>query len=625
MSYFRSTLLARIVLDSFAWFVGLLFGTWVRYDLQWESVELRGVLGFVGLAIVLQLLTGFVFGLYRGRFVFGSFDEVAAIALTAGTSTVALFLIDFALPVRAVPLSATLGGGIAAFVLIGGARYLWRLRLAQAMRPSGEGLGRLIVFGAGRGGLQVITAMLQDSDSPYVPVALLDDARTKRRLRVMGVRVEGNRTSIAAVAERRHADGLLIAIPSATGDLISEVTKLAEDVGLKVTVLPPVAELLGSGVSLRDIRPVNEADLLGRRTIDTDVASIAGYLRGKRVLITGAGGSIGSELCRQILSFQPSSLIMFDRDESALLNLQLSIDGSGRLDSDELVLGDLRDPDCIRSLFEEHAPHVVFHAAALKHVPLLERHPAEAIRTNVWGTLTLLEAAANHGVERFVNISTDKAADPINVLGYSKRICERLTAYFASQAGGTFLSVRFGNVLGSRGSMLDTFKTQIASRSHVTVTDPEVTRFLMTIEEAVQLVIQAGAVGRDGEVLVLDMGDPVRIVDVARRLISQSDRPVSIEYTGLRLGEKLHEKLFGSDELDYRPVHELIAHIAVPALRPDDALSIDPRDPRGHLVAQLETLCVSRARVARSRQEQSDGRGHVRGQSSLSKAPRRLA
>jgi FlaA1/EpsC-like NDP-sugar epimerase len=271
--------------------------------------------------------------------------------------------------------------------------------------------------------------------------------------------------------------------------------------------------------------------------------------------------------------------------------VQLSIEGRALLDSPDLVLLDLRDQPRLARLFAERRPEVVFHAAALKHQPLLEQHPGEAVKTNVWGTLSVLEAAVEAGVDRFVNISTDKAADPCSVLGYSKRIAERLTAHVATEAEGTYLSVRFGNVLGSRGSMLGTFHAQIEAGGPITVTHPEVTRYFMTVEEAVQLVIQAGAIGRDGEALVLDMGQPVAIADVARRLAELAERPVEIVYTGLRPGEKLHEVLLGEDEPDNRPVHPLVSHVEVPPLSPSEARRLEPSEPTSAVIEQLVGLC----------------------------------
>jgi FlaA1/EpsC-like NDP-sugar epimerase len=265
-----------------------------------------------------------------------------------------------------------------------------------------------------------------------------------------------------------------------------------------------------------------------------------------------------------------------DREESALHGVQLSIEGRALLDSPDLVLIDIRDRIGLGRLFDRRKPEVVFHAAALKHLPLLENHPGEAVKTNVWGTLALLEVAAASGVERFVNISTDKAADPISVLGYSKRICERLTAHFAAETGRPFLSVRFGNVLGSRGSMLHTFHQQVSDGGPITVTDPDVTRYFMTIEEAVELVIQAGAIGDRGEALVLDMGQPVRIDEVARMLAARAPRRIDIVYTGLRPGEKMHEALLGFGEDDVRPIHPLISHVGVPSLEPHLVQELNP-------------------------------------------------
>jgi FlaA1/EpsC-like NDP-sugar epimerase len=257
---------------------------------------------------------------------------------------------------------------------------------------------------------------------------------------------------------------------------------------------------------------------------------------------------------------------MLDRDESALHSVELLLEGRAMLESRNLVVCDIRDLERLHQVFAEHQPDVVFHAAALKHLPLLEMHPSEALKTNVYGTSNVLEAALKANVGKFVNISTDKAADPTSVLGYTKRIAEKLTAKAAHESDGTYLSVRFGNVLGSRGSVLTAFRAQVASGGPVTVTDPEVTRYFMTVEEAVQLVVQAGAVGRDGEALVLDMGQPVKIDDVARRLAAEAERHIDIVYTGLRPGEKLHEVLLGADEIDRRPAHPLISHVSVPLM-----------------------------------------------------------
>ena len=291
-------------------------------------------------------------------------------------------------------------------------------------------------------------------------------------------------------------------------------------------------------MSLEDVRDVDIADILGRHQVETDLVGIADYVTGKRVLVTGAGGSIGSELARQVHGFGPSELILLDRDESGLHGVQLSIYGQGLLDTPDMVLADIRDEQTVAKVFARHRPEVVFHAAALKHLPMLEQYPDEGWKTNVLGTRNVLRAARANGCRRFVNVSTDKAADPTSVLGWTKRTAEQLTAWYAKGTTGTYLSVRFGNVLGSRGSMLHTFTSQIRSGGPVTVTHPDITRYFMTIPEACELVIQAGAVGAAGEVLVLDMGEPVSILGVAQRLIAQSGKRIEIVFTGLRPGRE---------------------------------------------------------------------------------------
>jgi FlaA1/EpsC-like NDP-sugar epimerase len=319
--------------------------------------------------------------------------------------------------------------------------------------------------------------------------------------------------------------------------------------------------------ALSHIQPISEEELLGRPPSEIDTDAVANYITGRRVLVTGAGGSIGSELCRQLARFDPAALYMLDRDESGLHATQLSIDGRALLDSPELVLADLRDPQRLVEVFDACRPEVVFHAAALKHLTLLEQAPAEAWKTNVVGTQHLIELCELYGVSHFVNISTDKAADPGCVLGYTKRITERLTASAAQyKSHSVYLSVRFGNVLGSRGSVLTAFSAQSQTGGPMTVTDPDVTRYFMTIEEASRLTIYAGAIGRPGEALVLDMGEPVRIMDVAQRFANRHTPPLEIVFTGLRPGEKLHEVLLSTEEHDERPVHELISHVAVPPL-----------------------------------------------------------
>lgn len=313
---------------------------------------------------------------------------------------------------------------------------------------------------------------------------------------------------------------------------------------------------------------LDAAELLGRPANGAGLDPVAGHLRRRRVLVTGAGGSIGAELCRQIHRQNPAELFVLDRDESALHGLLLSIYGRARMDSPCVILADIRDADALDAAMRVSRPEVVFHAAALKHLPILERYPGEAWKTNVLGTIAVVEAARGVDVDTFVNISTDKAANPTSVLGRSKRIGERVVADAATRTPGTYLSVRFGNVLGSRGSVLTTFVEQLATGRPLTVTHPDATRYLMTIPEAVGLTIRAAAIGSSGEALVLDMGEPARITELAEMLMVLSGMRVPIVFTGLHKGEKLHEDLFGDGEVDRRPAHPAISHINVPPLDP---------------------------------------------------------
>jgi FlaA1/EpsC-like NDP-sugar epimerase/dTDP-4-amino-4,6-dideoxygalactose transaminase/lipopolysaccharide/colanic/teichoic acid biosynthesis glycosyltransferase len=600
----------RIGADALAWMGGLFSAVLLRYDFDADRVDWPGYAVLAAAAVALQVVVGVATGLYLGRWRLASFDEVSALGRAVVGVTGALCLAELGQARRFIPLSAVVGGGIIAFILMGAARYAVRRHDDACRRPTGPDVRRLLVFGAGDAGAQIVASLLRDPSSPYLPVALLDDDPFKRHLRIMGVPVVGGRTGIAEAAVDHHADTLLVALPSASARLIRELSELAHQAGLDVKVLPGLSELVGGHVAVSDIRTPTPGDFLGRQPVDTDLASIAHSLQGKRVLVTGAGGSIGSELCRQVARFGPEELIMVDRDEEALHAVQLSLEGRALLDSPDLVLLDLRDGDGVERLLRDRCPEVIFHAAALKHLPLLERFPGEAVQSNVWATARLLAAAVDVGVEKFVNISTDKAADPVSVLGYSKRIAERLTAYYAERAFGSYVSVRFGNVLGSSGSVLVAFRAQIKAGGPVTVTHPDVTRYFMTVHEAVQLVIQAAAVNdpqepgdrrdprmappqRPGRVMVLDMGEPVRIDDVARRMIAEAGGGVDIVYTGLRPGEKLDETLFAGGERVVRRVHPLIASVHVPALDPAAVGALDPGLAPATVTTQLRDLCAA--------------------------------
>jgi len=545
-----------------SWILAIVLALLLRYEMGIRAEQFAGAFVISVVAVVVQILAGYALALYRGRYPFGSFQEARAlvfVTVIVAASVTASLLVLYA------TINIGRSVGLIAFpfacLFMGAARYAKRLYVESRTRPGDEAQNTLI-YGAGFLGNSLLTRMLQDADSPYFPVGLIDDDPSKKHLRLSGVQVLGRGDDLPAIIRRTRASVLVLAFAHVEAPVVRRISDAVAGLNIRVLVLPPLRDMLGSGApdGFSDFRDVAVEDLIGRRPVDIKVHEIAGYIKDKRVLVTGAGGSIGSELCRQIVQFAPAELIMLDHDETGLQQTQISITGRGLLAGRDTVLASIRDDQALLEIFEDRRPDVVFHAAALKHAPLLQQYPVEAWKTNVCGTLNVLRAAERAGVSHFVNISTDKAANPTTALGHSKRVAEKLTAWMADETGRTFVSVRFGNVMGSRGSMLPLFTEQIRVGGPVTVTDPDVTRFFMTIPEACQLVVQAGAIGSGGDVMILDMGEPVRILDVAQRMIAMSGKQVDIIYTGLRPGEKLHEELVGTGELDQRPLHPKISH-----------------------------------------------------------------
>ncbi|TFD42978.1 polysaccharide biosynthesis protein [Cryobacterium sp. TMT1-2-1] len=555
--------------DAGAWAVALVVAEILRYEFVLSRVSWVPLLVLCAAALAVQFFAGWMFFLYQGRHPYGSFAELRALLGAVLVATLVLGIPVFLLGHSVgIPRSTVMIALPAAFILMGGVRWIKRLLVERSLGPV-AGTQNALIYGAGYLGAEIVRRMKTDSKSPFLPVGLIDDDTRKRNVWLDGVRVLGSRDALADAARTTEATTLVVTIAKADAALLREIYDAAKAAGLQVKVLPPLEDVLEGKSRLKDLRDLSIADLIGRHPVDTEVASIAGYLAGKRVLVTGAGGSIGSELCRQIKKFAPSELMMLDRDETGLQSAQISILGHGLLDTKDVVLADIRDAEALEAIFSERRPEVVFHAAALKHLPMLEQYPDEAWKTNVLGTLNVLDAARAVGVTTFVNISTDKAANPTSVLGHSKRVAEKLTAWAAQETGLTYLSVRFGNVIGSRGSMLPTFTSLIEAGGPLTITHPDVTRFFMTIPEACQLVVQAGGIGRPAEVLILDMGEPVKILDVARRMIDMSGKDIAIVYTGLRPGEKLHEELIGDNESGERPIHPKISHASIDPISPE--------------------------------------------------------
>jgi FlaA1/EpsC-like NDP-sugar epimerase len=405
----------------------------------------------------------------------------------------------------------------------------------------------VLIVGAGEAGVMVIEEMKRHPELNYKPIGFIDDDPEKHGRHTKGIKVLGSREDLPAIISEREVDEVLIAIPSAKGGVIRSMINICEKSRTSFKIIPCLWEIIEGDVSINQIRKVRAEDLLGRESVMIHRDDIEHFISGKRVMVTGGGGSIGSELCRQIVQYHPKSLIVFSRGENSLYDLGVELGYRFPKLPIELIVGNVEDKGKVDHCIRENRPQAIFHAAAHKHVPFMEQNPEEAIKTNVFGTKNLAESAINWDVERFVLISTDKAINPTSVMGASKRIAEMIIQYFSGMQDQTmFMAVRFGNVLGSRGSVVPLFKKQIGYGGPVTVTHPEVTRYFMTIPEAVQLILQAVSMGAGGEVFVLDMGDPIKMLDLARNLIILSGfvpgKDIDIMFTGLRAGEKLYEE-----------------------------------------------------------------------------------
>jgi FlaA1/EpsC-like NDP-sugar epimerase len=425
----------------------------------------------------------------------------------------------------------------------------WFREWLRVLSPSAR---RVLIVGAGHAGELLVRDMLSDGDSHYRPVGLVDDDPIKRKMKIHGVSVVGKIEDIAALTRGLAAHEIIVAIPSASTSLKQRILAASEGCKVPIKLLPSVKQLLANPEALRQVRPMSLEDLLQREPIQMDRQELHPLLEGKRVLVTGAGGSIGSELCRQIARYHPATLVLFERYENGLFALDLELRAQYPKITIIPAIGDVTVQERVAEVLQQTDPELVFHAAAHKHVPLMELNPKEAVRNNVFGTKTVAEASLASGVDRFVLISTDKAVNPTSVMGATKRVAEDLLQSLSHRGRTKFTVVRFGNVLGSNGSVVPLFADQIRRGGPVTVTHPEIKRFFMTIPEAVQLVLQASLLGQGGEVFVLDMGEQVKVVDLARNMIVLSglvpDQDIQIVYSGLRPGEKLFEELFEETE-----------------------------------------------------------------------------
>ena len=517
------------------------------YDEVFVSNEIFFILGI--LAVINVAMMG-AFRLYNNLWEYASVDEAIQIVFSVVLSTlvgaVFLWIIDVRLPIRVF-----IGSAILLVFIMGACRMVWRIMRRRKRAFSGSDMERprTLVVGAGETGSLTINRMsTKDPNMPGIPIVATDDDPTKRGLRIHGVKVEGSTDDIIALVNKYDIQQIVVAIPSATPSERKRIYKVCTKTDCTLKTLPNIRDLRIDELGDVALRDVDVTDLLGREEIQLDMRIAYAYVAGETVLVTGGGGSIGSELCRQLAKVAPRRIVIFDicENDAYMLRQELLREYSD-LEVD-IEIGSICSDRRVTELFEKYHPSVVFHAAAHKHVPLMEVCPREAIENNVFGTLNVVRAADAFGVEHFTFISTDKAVNPTSVMGATKRMGEMVMQYYAHTSKTVFAAVRFGNVLGSNGSVIPLFKKQIAAGGPVTVTDPDIERFFMTIPEAVQLVIQAGGMAKGGEIFVLDMGEPVKIADLAKNLIRLSGAHVSITYTGLRDGEKMYEELLMDEE-----------------------------------------------------------------------------
>ena len=573
-----------VSLDLFACIVAYLAPLVLRFDGRVPERYWTSYWRLLPIIVVVHLLANYFFGLYGRMWRYASILEARRVLISgaaAGVTVVAAGAI-YGRGSRPLPLTVIGFGALLAVFAFGAIRFQSRL-FAFRRTETLTGTKRVLLVGAGDAGEMLLKDLLRNPSVGLEPVGLVDDDRNKLGRIMHGLRVLGPRVSIPPLVDRLAIDQVLLAIPSATSEVVRDIAALCEEADVPLRVLPTVRETIGGRVAARDIRDLQIEDLLGRSQVSTDLAAVDAILRDRRILITGAGGSIGSEIARQVARAGPESIILVDHDETHLHDLVAGFDPETPV---EVALADVRDFDRMLAVFARYRPHVVFHAAAHKHVPLLELHPEEAVRTNVMGTGCVVDAAVATGVGRFVLISTDKAIRPISVMGASKRIAEELVRTVQGRRV-VFCAVRFGNVLGSRGSVIPTFLRQIAHGGPVTVTDPSMTRYFMSVDESVQLVLQAAAMAEGGEVLTLDMGEPLNILELARKLVrlhgQVPGRDIEISIIGPRPGEKLAEDIVDNGEAVLPSGHPKIV-VSRPPLP-------DPASLRG-MLRELEQLSV---------------------------------
>jgi len=546
-----------MIWDAFAVFLATYLGLIARFDFRYGDIPDKDFIntawGYLLYSIILTLILFWVFHLYQSLWEYAGAPEIVNMALGCVASAVSQMVIVHVILHWHYPRSCYVFFGIFLLTFTAASRFFYRtFRTFIEKRVDSAKSVNVMVIGAGDSGNSLIREMKSSTYIQKNALCVIDDDKTKIGNYIHGVKVVGSREDILENVAKYHIDEIIIAMPSAPKSAVREILEICKQTRCELKTLPGMYQLVNGEVNVSQLRKVDVIDLLGRDQIRVDLDSIMGYVKDKVILVTGGGGSIGSELCRQIATHKPKQLIIFDIYENSAYDIQQELVKKYPELNLKVLIGSVRNTNRVNSVFEEYRPNIIYHAAAHKHVPLMEDSPNEAIKNNVFGTWKLAEAAAKYGADRFVMISTDKAVNPTNIMGASKRICEMIVQSYNKKSKTEFVAVRFGNVLGSNGSVIPLFRKQIAAGGPVTVTHPNIIRYFMTIPEAVSLVLQAGAYAKGGEIFVLEMGEPVKILDLATNLIRLSGyipgEDIKIEFTGLRPGEKLYEEMLMEEE-----------------------------------------------------------------------------
>ncbi|AOM13967.1 MULTISPECIES: polysaccharide biosynthesis protein [Bacillus cereus group] len=551
MSY-RRRLSLLILLDSFIVLTAVYLSYWFIHPNVLNKIPMTVIISSITLLCSHHVFAA-IYKLYNKAWEYASIGELKqifkAITLSILVTAIVQQIINHDIYVRILAIAWMLH-----LLLIGGSRFVWRMFRDTYITKATNDKKRTLIIGAGSAGTMVVRQLQHNKEADLYPIAFVDDDRNKQKLEIYNVPVVGTTNHIQEIVEDNDIEHIIIAIPSLNRGQINEIFEKCRKTKAKTQIVPMLEDLLDGKLSVNEFRDVQVEDLLGREPIKLDDAGIGEKITGKTILVTGAGGSIGSEICRQVMKYKPAKIVLLGHGENSIYNIEMEMRVTYK-DTVEITteIADIQDRHKIFEIMKKHQPYIVYHAAAHKHVPLMERNPEEAVKNNIFGTKNVAEAADTFKVNTFVMVSTDKAVNPTNVMGATKRFAEMIVQHMASVSTGTrFVAVRFGNVLGSRGSVIPLFKKQIQKGGPVTVTHPDMIRYFMTIPEASRLVIQAGTLARGGELFVLDMGAPVKIVDLAKNLITLSGfsiEEIGIEFTGLRPGEKMYEELLNEGEI----------------------------------------------------------------------------